>query len=126
MTVMKNKKPLKHNKIEVKRSKTHGYGVFASTKVSKGTVLEECYFIVSRRGGDKALEDYYFDIDSKYGVLTGFGLIYNHSDDPNADYHFNRKTHLATIIADRTIQKGEEIFISYGDKWFSDRGLKAK
>ncbi|MDR3491983.1 MAG: SET domain-containing protein-lysine N-methyltransferase [Gammaproteobacteria bacterium] len=119
------KSKLFQNKVVVKKSTLHGYGVFAEKKFKKGELIEECYAILTK-GGDKVLEDYYFDAKGKYVLLTGFGSIYNHSDDPNADYDINKKKHLAVIKADRTIQKGEEIFVSYGDEWFSSRGLKPK
>jgi uncharacterized protein len=119
------KKQLFQNKIFVKKSPKHGYGVYAGKTFKKGEILEECYILITK-GDDKKLEDYYFDVKGKYALFTGFGIIYNHSDDPNADYTINYKRRLATIKADRTIRKGEEIFISYGDKWFSSRGWKAK
>lgn len=119
------KKKLFQNKIVVKKSSMHGYGVFAEKTIKKGEIIEECY-IVMCRGGDKGLEDYYFDVNRKYAIFTGFGIIYNHSDDANADYKINVKRRLTTIKAARTIRKGEEIFISYGDEWFSSRGLEAK
>jgi SET domain-containing protein len=118
-------KKLFQNKICVRKSPTHGYGVFAEKKLRKGEKIEECYIIISK-GGDKVLEDFYFDAKGKCAIFTGFGIIYNHSDDANADYNINMKTRIATITADRTIQKGEEIFVSYGDDWFSSRGLKSK
>jgi|SRR5579862_3915934 len=120
------KNPLIHNKICVKKSPTHGYGVFATKTIRKGEKIEQCYIIVSRRGGDRALEDYYFDAKGKYAIFTGFGIIYNHSDEPNADYSINMTKRIATIKAAKTIAKGKEIFISYGAKWFSSRGLTAK
>jgi hypothetical protein len=119
------KKRLIQKKLYVKESTTHGYGVFAGKPFKKGEIIEECYMIVSR-GGDRTLEDYYFDAKGKYALLTGFGSIYNHSDDPNADYHINIKKSIATIKADKTIRKGEEIFVSYGDEWFKSRKIKPK
>jgi SET domain-containing protein len=119
------KKQLFVNKVVVKKSSTHGYGVFAAKTFKKGEIIEECYIIISR-GGDRKLEDYYFDVNGKYGLFTGFGIIYNHSDDPNADYHINAKRKLTTFKANRTIKKGEEIFISYGEEWFSSRNMKEK
>jgi len=119
------KRELFQNKLIVKKSPTHGYGVFAGKKIKKGEKIEECYVIISR-GGDKTLEDFYFAANGKNAVLTGFGVIYNHSDEPNADYNINVKRRLATIKADRDIAKGEEIFVSYGEKWFSSRGKKPK
>jgi SET domain-containing protein len=119
------KKMLFQNKIQVKKSQTHGYGVYAEKTFKKGDLIEECYIIISK-GGDKTLEDFYFDAQGKYAVFTGYGSIYNHSDDANADYKINVKKRLATIKADRIIRKGEEIFVSYGEEWFSSRGIKAK
>ncbi len=120
---MKRKHKLFVNKLVVKKSKLHGYGVFADKKLRKGEIIEECYIIISK-GGDEILEDYYFDVKGKYALFTGFGIIYNHSEEPNADYIINAKRHLVTIKADRTIQKGEEIFLSYGDEWFTSRDMK--
>lgn len=119
------KSQLFQNKIVVKKSSTHGYGVFAAKTIRKGEKIEECYIIITH-GDDRKLEDYYFDAKGKYALMTGYGIIYNHSDDPNADYIINMKTRVATFKADRTIRKGDEIFISYGAKWFSSRGLKSK
>ncbi len=38
----------------------------------------------------------------------------------------NLKTRIATIKADRKIRKGEEIFVSYGEEWFTDRRIKPR
>lgn len=119
------KRKLFMNKIIVKKSKIHGYGVFALKNIKKGEKIEECYMIVSR-GGDKKLEDYYFAANGKDALFTGFGIIYNHSEDPNADYILNIKQRYATFKAARRIRKGEEICVSYGDKWFKSRGLEPK
>lgn len=103
----------------------HGYGVFAGKAIKKGEKIEECYIIISK-GGDKGLEDFYFDAKGKYALFTGFGIIYNHSNDPNADYFINIKKRKATIKAARSIRKDEEIYVSYGDEWFTSRDMKAK
>ena len=120
------KKPLFRGPIIVKKSKTHGYGVFATETIRKNKMIEQCYTLISKKGGDKKLEDYYFDANGQYAILTGFGIIYNHASDPNADYTINRKTKITNIKATRTIKKGEEIFVSYGDEWFSSRRLTPK
>jgi len=117
---------LYQNKIIVKKSRLHGFGVYAGKTIKKGEKIEQCYFLISRKGGDKRLEDYYFDAKGRYALFLGFGSIYNHSDDPNADYTINVKRKVATFKATRTIRKGEEILISYGERWFKSRGWKAK
>lgn len=119
------KAQLFQSKIIVKKSTLHGYGVFANKTFKKGEKIEECYIIISK-GGDKTLNDFYFDAKGKYALFTGYGSIYNHSDDANADYTINITKRLATIKADRVIRKGEEIFVSYGEEWFKSRGIKPK
>jgi hypothetical protein len=119
------KKKLYQNKLIVQKSPTHGYGVFAGKTIKKGEIIEECYMIISR-GGDRVLEDYYFDAKGKYAIFTGFGVIYNHSEEPNGDYFINVKRRLVTIKATEKIPKGKEIFISYGEDWFSTRNIKPK
>lgn len=119
------KKELFQNKIVVKKSKTHGYGVFADKKIKKGEMIEQCYMIITR-GGDQVLEDYYFAAKRKYAIFLGFGCIYNHADEPNADYNLNLNKRVATFKAKRDIKKGEEILISYGEDWFKSRGLSPK
>lgn len=119
------KKTLFVNDIIVKKSRVHGYGVFAAKAIKKGEIIEECYVLITR-GKDRALEDYYFDAKGKYALLTGFGIIYNHSEDENATYYIYPKRKLAVIKATRNIKKGEEITVSYGDDWFKDRNAEPK
>lgn len=120
------KKELYQAKIVVKKSPLlKSYGVFAAQSFKKGDIIEECYVLISR-GGDKKLEDYYFDVNGKSGIFLGYGMIYNHSEDPNATYRLAPKRHLATFVATRAIKKGEEIFVTYGDGWFADRHMKIK
>lgn len=120
-------KPLFRNKISVKKSRTHGYGVFADKDIRKGEMIEECYFIVTD-GGDDVLDDYYFEAtdEETFAVLTGYGVIYNHDPKPNADYNFDFRRKICTFTADEPIKKGEEIFITYGEEWFESRDKKAK
>ena len=121
------------NKIAVKKSMRHGFGVFAEKEIKKGQVIEQCYFILTQ-GNDQHLEDFYFEAKPKqvkrkqtkrkYAVFLGYGSIYNHSEDPNADYTINHNKRIATIKSRKTIKKNEEILISYGDDWFKCRGIK--
>jgi SET domain-containing protein len=121
----KMKNILFQNKLIVKKSKLHGYGVFAGKTIKKGEKIEECYMLVTKRD-DIALENFYFDARGRNALLLGFGCIYNHSNDPNADYVLKIKQRVAIIKATKLIPKGNEIFIDYGEEWFSSRGKKSK
>ncbi len=65
---MKDK--LYHNpKLEVRKSSTHGYGVFAKEDIKKGELLEECHY--------RAVEGYFEDDDlQKHNFLLTFDLSY--------------------------------------------------
>lgn len=119
------KSKLFQNKLIVKKSNIHGYGVFAGKAIKKGELIEDCYTIVTKVEDD-ILGDYFFYVRGKNAVLTGYGWLYNHSDDPNAYYVYYPKKRLMVFKAERAIKKGEEIYVSYGDDWFSSRDLEPK
>jgi SET domain-containing protein len=119
------KSKLIQNKIRVKKSLIHGYGVFAEKAIKKGQIVEECHAVITRVEDD-ILGDYFFNIRGRNAVLTGFGWIYNHSEDPNVDYEFNFKHRIMVFKAERNIKKGEELYVSYGDDWFESRDTKPK
>jgi SET domain-containing protein len=119
------KSKLLQNKIIVKKSSIHGYGVFAEKAFKKGETVEECYALLTRVEDD-ILGDYYFYIRGKNGLLLGYGSIYNHSEEPNIDYTYNSKHQIMVLKANRPIKKGEELFVSYGDEWFKSRDIVAK
>jgi hypothetical protein len=113
------------NKVYVKKSSIHGYGVFAGKKIRKGETIEECCFVLNKCDEDNII-DFLFEAGKRYALLFGYGSLYNHSDQENADYTLNLKTKVARFVATRTIQKDEEIFVNYGDEWFSSRDLKKR
>jgi SET domain-containing protein len=113
------------NKLAVKKSTIHGFGVFAEKDMRKGEMIEECCFVFSDTE-DEVIIDYIFEAGKKFALLFGYGSLYNHSDEPNAEYNFNLKRRVATFKASESIKKGQEIFVSYGDEWFDTRDLKKK
>jgi SET domain-containing protein len=115
---------LLQRKISVKKSNIHGYGVFAAENIKAGDIIEECYvLLVTSQLSD--LSNYYFqaDDDVKSAIPLGFGCIYNHSNEPNAGYKYDSERQLMVFTAKRDIQKGSEIFTSYGQSWFDSRRL---
>ena len=99
-----------------------GRGVFATRTFAEGDVVEVCPTVeISEGGGD--LADYLFEstTDGMFLVVLGFGMLYNHSADANLDYYQGDDATLE-FIAQRSIDRGEELTISYGDEWWSARG----
>lgn len=117
-------------------SPIHGRGVFTSSDLVEGSLLEICPVIVIPEADLETLHKtvlhdyyYYWGTDEKEGcIVLGFGSIYNHSSTPNAecvpDYE-NKSFNYFTL---RAIEEGEEITVNYnGDSgtqtvlWFDEK-----
>jgi len=55
--------------------------------------------------------------------VMGNGMLFNHSSTPNVAYYREESTLGPELVlyALRNISKGEELFYSYGDEWWSTR-----
>ena len=96
--------------------------MFANRTFAEGETVEVCPTVeISQGGGD--LADYLFESTNEgmFLVVLGFGMLYNHSSEPNLDYFQENDAALA-FVAQRQIEKGEELTISYGDEWWAARG----
>jgi hypothetical protein len=117
-------KPLVRANIEVKPSPIHGLGVFATAAIPANTLLEECHLLFFP-SESTLLRSYQFRLNDAMCVLPlGCGAIYNHADQPNASYDMDAVRNVMLVKSKRPLAKGEEIFISYGETWFSSRHLK--
>jgi hypothetical protein len=104
------------------REGPRGRGVFATRSFAEGETVEVCPTVeISEGGGD--LADYLFESTNEgmFLVVLGFGMLYNHSSEPNLDYYQENEAALA-FVAQRHIERGEELTISYGAEWWSARG----
>jgi hypothetical protein len=111
-------------KIYVKSSPIHGLGVFTSEDIKEGEILEVCNVIdMGMRFGESShiLIDYRFNWPQggnsweKQVVPTGFGLLYNHSNTPNAAWRSNLENNTFEFYSTKNIKSDEEIFVWYGD-----------
>ena len=111
-----------------------GKSVFTSTDIAEGDLIEVCQIIripsaevpILHR---TVLHDYYFSWgeDMKDAAIAlGFGSIYNHAVESNADFILDFEHDTIDIVAISDIQAGEEITLNYhGEKgddtplWFS-------
>jgi hypothetical protein len=118
------KAKLFQNKISVRPSKIHNYGVFADKNIRKGEIIEVCPTVEVDNNNGK-LENYTFTTTSKpYAAVLGYGLLYNHSNSENAVFY--DEDDFIVYAAKRFIRKGEEIFINYGKNWFTERNIPMK
>lgn len=114
-----------------------GRGVYSTHEISTGDLIEICPVIVLSKK-DKALihqthlHDYYFTWDEAVDSIAmplGYGCLYNHADDANADTEPDMEAKVIRIIAKYPIEAGKEICINYlggakdndGDLWFEHR-----
>ena len=114
-------------KIEIKESPNKGFGVFAKEKISKGEIIEVCPLIkLDVPHNSSTLFDYRFYYpkkgdNRKYVVALGYGSLYNHNNQNNADWR-DGKPMTFEFFALRDIEPGEEICTSYGGpEYFKQR-----
>jgi len=111
-------------KIKIARVKGKGRGVFATKKIHTGEIIEYCPVIfISEKESlffekeDTVLE-YYYMFQREFNnscVIFGYGSIYNHSRNPNAevDYNLKKLQNFVLFRAIKNIKPGEEITFDY-------------
>lgn len=107
-----------NRKITVKDSKGMGRGIFATENIKKGEIIEVAPIIVLQfedfvETRWNLLFEYYFWLDDEVVLALGYGSLYNHSKDSNAEYKINIMKKSITFTAIKDIKKGKEIFFNY-------------
>jgi SET domain-containing protein len=118
-----------NDNVYVKKSKYKGRGVYASRKIYMGEEIEACPILLElkdRIPANNVLTDYVFStgIEGEVAFAMGYCGLFNHDDNNNARWFIDRDTRTVTIIALKDIKKDEEIFVSYGDKYWATRNIK--
>jgi SET domain-containing protein len=54
-------------------------------------------------------------------MIMGYGMVYNHQDNANANISFDYDNLYADITAIKDINQDQEIFISYGPMYFLNK-----
>jgi len=113
-----------------------GLGVFAAQPISKDSIIERCPFIElnwrSKYYGDRQIHRYFYTTGkcecneckthgAKMLMVLGYGMIYNHQDNPNGLWRFDHGKKYADVIAAKDIEAGQQIFVSYGEGYFKNR-----
>jgi SET domain-containing protein len=128
---------LQPKKIVVKMSDPQmGLGVFATENIEAGEIVERCPMIQmtwrSKYHGDSQISKYLYSDKScdcmqckihghHMFMVLGYGMIYNHQDEPNTEWKFNWQNLVADVIALKPIKAGQEIFVHYGSSYFNSR-----
>ncbi len=110
----------------IMETETKGRGVFTSVPISKGDLIESAPIIVlddkDRQAIHKThLHDYYFlweqgdDEEYEAAIALGYGSLYNHSKEPNAEFIPVFNEYVIEFVAIRDIEAGEEILIEYDE-----------
>ena len=121
------------NKITIKKSKIKnaGRGVFATTDIKKGEVIEICpVLIFNKKDTDNVMQtlmgEYVYAYEKERTMFAlGYGSLYNHNNVANAKYELIEHEGLPEqrnelcITSLRHIDKNEEIYINYGKDHFA-------
>jgi len=107
--------------IKVQKTKNMGWGVFSERNFKPGEIIEicPCYALSPEEIEDISptnLEDWFYEWGEHQegtALVMGYGMIYNHSDTPNASYEFDFTNQIVTIRCLKDINKNEQIFINY-------------
>jgi uncharacterized protein len=101
----------------------HGRGVIAAADIAEGETIELCPILeLSEGDASGLLDDYTVSLEDSTGtaLLLGYGSLYNHADEPNAEYVIEADD-AYSFVALRDIRAGEQITISYGEEWWRTR-----
>lgn len=114
-------------------SKLGGRGVFATKALRRGEIIERSpVILLPKNEGDALLETilgrYMFQTDDNTRFVFALGLasLINHNDQANAEFFVSVES--ISIVAQRSIAKGDEIFHDYGwteEEW-QRAGVKKK
>ncbi len=114
----------------VGQSKIHGLGCFAKTNIQSGQFIEEVGAIIldttTKTNTDYVITRYLFtwpceqndsicnENGSTFFVPTGNAMIYNHSDNPNTYWIYDKAMKRLFLSSIRDITEGEELTWYYG------------
>ena len=79
------------------------------------TIWKYCYSQPKCKCSDCKNHGHYF------WMVLGYGMIYNHQDEPNTIWKFKYKESYADVISTKDISAKDEIFVSYGSSYFKNK-----
>lgn len=126
---------INQNNVYVSKSTlAEGNGVFSTAELRPGKIIEVCPVIFMPMKEFEYIKKtklfyYFYEYSNKeFAIVLGYGSVYNHSYEPNAQYKFNYLRRVMEVKSIKKIAKDEEIFINYNyypddmtplESWFS-------
>lgn len=102
-------------------------GIFATQNFNKNAVIEAAPVVeldTTKASALGELHDYVFkhpSEENKVLLVLGYGSLYNHDDNNNITYSYDEASKFFLMTANRDIRAGEELCVTYGEKWWTDR-----
>lgn len=120
-------RPVPSRQIEIRSDPAKGRGIFATTSIAAGTLIEAAPVVVVPPEQCALLDrtivhDYYFDWDDSGAGAVALGLtsLCNHSRRPRARVRRNHARGTLDLVAVASIAAGEEVTIDYNcPLWFA-------
>jgi uncharacterized protein len=114
------------SKVAFGKTEEDNLGVFARTDIRDGELIEVAPLILI--DGDvmavDKLNDYIFTINKEedlYALAFGYASLYNHNEEPSAEWAIDIDKEQIRFIAKKAIVAGEQITISYGSSYWESR-----
>ncbi|MEC3883066.1 SET domain-containing protein [Halobacillus sp. HZG1] len=94
-------------------------GIFAQRDIAKNELIHQAPVIPYPNEEHVHIEktrlaDYAFEYGENHtAFVLGYGMMFNHSYEPNANYVINFETHTFDFYAYKDIKADEEVYINY-------------
>ncbi|MFS0861960.1 SET domain-containing protein [Fredinandcohnia sp. 179-A 10B2 NHS] len=94
-------------------------GVFATRDIKKGELIHSAPVVPYPNEQHKyiektVLDDYVYEYGINHSaIVLGYGMLFNHSYEPNATYDISFEKHTFDYFAYKDIKAGEEVTINY-------------
>ncbi len=104
------------NKIEIRKSKIHGWGIFTNCDLFTGEKIEDCNVVILSKEDQirgTEMNRYMFSYKDEFFITLGLCSNLNGSKEPNVYYILDRENKIASFYAKENINKGDELLLNY-------------
>jgi SET domain-containing protein len=102
----------KNKNLYIGESSIHGWGVFCSSHIKEGDLIEECNCIDVTNTSEFSIDRYVFHHEGLKLIPLGFCSSLNSYNIKNVDYSIDEKK-IISFYSTKDIKPGEELFMFY-------------